>query len=283
MNQFSVLRTAAVVIPVYKPDMSPDEEISFRQCVEVLKSHPIVLIKPHSLSIDTYLDIYPRLLVESFDDAYFQSIRGYNRLMLSADLYERFTAYEYILIHQLDAFVFRDELLHWCKKNYDYIGAPWLKPPGKENVFERIARARQSRKAYRENTKQPGSILPVEWQINNRVGNGGFSLRRVSKMLLICRQRRSMIEHYNRHNTHHLFNEDVFWALEPNRFGKVLAIPDYKKAARFSIEFHAVYAFELNKGKLPFGCHAWHLHRDFWEKIFQEAGHNIQHPIAASK
>ena len=32
-----------------------------------------------------------------------------------------------MLIYQLDAFVFQDDLAYWCQQNYDYIGAPWLR------------------------------------------------------------------------------------------------------------------------------------------------------------
>jgi hypothetical protein len=35
---------------------------------------------------------------------------------LSASFYERFLDTKYILIYQLDAFVFKDELQEWCDK-----------------------------------------------------------------------------------------------------------------------------------------------------------------------
>lgn len=54
---------------------------------------------------------------------------GYNRLMLSEDLYSAFSNYEYILICQSDAYIFRDELKEWCEAGYDYVGAPWLRRP----------------------------------------------------------------------------------------------------------------------------------------------------------
>lgn len=44
--------------------------------------------------------------------------------MLSAEFYDRFAAYEYVLIYQLDAFVFADRLAEFCQMGYDYIGAP---------------------------------------------------------------------------------------------------------------------------------------------------------------
>lgn len=44
--------------------------------------------------------------------------------MLEADFYRRFGKYKYMLIYQLDAFVFSDKLLDFCEMGYDYIGAP---------------------------------------------------------------------------------------------------------------------------------------------------------------
>jgi hypothetical protein len=46
---------------------------------------------------------------------------------LSEEFYQAFTDFEFMLIYQLDAFVFRDELADWCRSGYEYIGAPWLR------------------------------------------------------------------------------------------------------------------------------------------------------------
>jgi hypothetical protein len=106
-------------------------------------------------------------------------------------------------------------------------------------------------------------------QFTNRVGNGGFSLRRVKKFYKICREEQQMIAYYNLHNEHHFFNEDVFWSLETNRRHRKLKIPGYKKAVNFSIEFNPEYAFKLTKGRLPFGCHAWDLYSGFWWELLK--------------
>ena len=51
---------------------------------------------------------------------------AYNRLMMSEQFYRAFEGYEYILIYQLDCLVFSNALEEWCRKGYDYIGAPWF-------------------------------------------------------------------------------------------------------------------------------------------------------------
>jgi hypothetical protein len=79
-----------------------------------------------SLDLSALARQYPPLSIESFPDENFRDISCYNRMLLNDEFYARFAEYEYALIHQLDAFVFSDRLLEWCKLGYDYIGAPWL-------------------------------------------------------------------------------------------------------------------------------------------------------------
>ena len=117
--------SVCIIIPIYQEKLSKTEEISLAQSIRILGSHPIVIIKPKSLNISHLQQQYPQISFENFDDTYFKGTLSYNRLMLSEEFYSRFLAYEYMLIYQLDAFVFRDELEYWCAKGYDYIGAPW--------------------------------------------------------------------------------------------------------------------------------------------------------------
>jgi hypothetical protein len=266
----------AVLIPIYKTGLSEYEAISLRQCCTVLGHFPLILVKPHSLSIEPYTAFKSDFEVEPFDDVYFRNTGGYNRLMLSPEFYTRFLDYDYILIHQLDAFVFKDELLDWCKRDYDYIGAPWLSTPLEGGFLRNFKRDRRHRKAWRKNLKQKGTDLPVDLQFLNMVGNGGFSLRKVVKFQEICHAHREIIDFYKENcERHHFFNEDVFWSMEVNRRSTRLRIPGYKKAVAFSIEFCPEYAFKLTGGKLPFGCHAWDLYSGFWRSKLQPFNYNI--------
>lgn len=99
-----------VVIPIYKNTFSKMEMRSLTQAYEVLHSYPLVVIKPFSLNLSELQVEFPKLIVTSFDDNYFKGISGYNHLMLTSEFYERFLDSQYILIYQLDAFVFHDEL-----------------------------------------------------------------------------------------------------------------------------------------------------------------------------
>ena len=149
MNQSS-RSTAVVVIPVYKETPSDSEQIAYRQCIAVLGEFPIVVVAPKGFDLGYYKDSHPSVDILFFESQYFQSVQGYNRFLLYPKFYESFVDYDCMLIYQLDAFVFRNELLHWCSQDYAYIGAPW---------FE----------GFTEATPEAGFI---------GVGNGGFSLRR---------------------------------------------------------------------------------------------------------
>ena len=77
------------------------------------------------------------LVALAFNDTYFESIYGYNQLMLNVEFYEAFSK-KYILIYQTDAFIFKDDLNYWCEKDYDYIGAPWIRSKEKLPLIKKI-------------------------------------------------------------------------------------------------------------------------------------------------
>jgi hypothetical protein len=264
-------KKAVIVIPFYKSNLTAYELIALQQCFKVLSDHPVIAIKPAGLILPPEVTAYPFLTTVSFDDDYFRNVQSYNRLMLSADFYKEFLSFEYILIYQLDAFVFKDELNYWCSQGFDYIGAPWIREIP-YSFFKSIKRNIQYYIHTRYNIQKNG--LPSPKQFEYKVGNGGFSLRKTRKFYELCIKFSDKINHYNSQE-HHLYNEDVFWGVEVNRKQRNLRIPGYRKALKFSVEFHPQRAFIINKGQLPFGCHAWDLTLDFWRPVFEEFGYVI--------
>ena len=134
--------------------MCPDERAALKQCSFVFaEKRNIVFVVPENLDCSVYLEVIPTAEVKRFDDSYFTGISSYSRLLLTPDFYHCFEEYTYMLIYQLDGWVFRDELDEWCGKEYEYIGAPFFLQDGKKR-------------------------LPV-------VGNGGVSLRNIAAMLRV--------------------------------------------------------------------------------------------------
>jgi hypothetical protein len=263
------IKKAAVIIPFYKDTLTAFDSVALRQCHKMLSAYPIIAIKPNSLVLPDEVTNYPFFKTVNFADDYFKDVQGYNRLLLDETFYRQFLDYEYILIHQLDAFVFKNELQYWCSQGIDYVGAPWIKPV-KPRFF--ILSRLRSYLQTRFNTQKDS--LPSEKQLEYKVGNGGFSLRKTRIFYDLCITQKVKIKQYNS-NSSHYFNEDIFWSIEVNRKRKLLNIPGYKKALKFAFEFNPERAFITNKHQLPFGCHGWDINIDFWRPIFKELGYEV--------
>lgn len=265
----------AVVVPVYQSELSLYDTFSLRQCLQVLGHYPIIVVKPESLNLDHWLTYSKNIIFENFAHDYFKGIQAYNRLMLSEEFYQRFTKYEFILLHQLDAFVFEDKLTEWCQKGYDYIGAPWLKDLDFQNNTEEVLFNIKKKIALWLDLKKADGITPREIITINSVGNGGFSLRRIDKFLAVLQQRQPKVQAYL-NQTAYQFNEDVFWGIEVNRFSQALHIPDWRTALGFAFEFFPEKAYRFNHQQLPFGCHAFDVHGTaFWKPFFSALGYEL--------
>ena len=248
----------AVVVPIYRERYSEDERTSVRHLERYLGAYDRIAISPRSLARREAWEGDER----RFPDADFASRAAYSRLLLSPRFYEQFRRYRYILIYQLDALVFSDQLREWCAKGYDYVGAPWPQPPE----------------------------IPAERQWYSgplRCGNGGFSLRSVGAHLRVLRAARRpvpcariLVEELRRsrsplgglrgaaRSSPLLFrrNEDVFWSFHASRWDPTFSISPPDEGLRFSFELNPSWCFEQNGGRLPFGCHGWAaIDRRFWE------------------
>lgn len=234
-----VKKDIIVLIPVYKANPSAFEMAAFKQGIEVLSDYTICLFKPERLDVSTYLTHLPTTEIKSFSNHYFTGIAGYNELMMSSAFYEAFAAYEYMLIYQLDAWVFKDELLEWAAKGYDYIGAPWV---GKLPINPK-------KKIW----------LDMSRLFRDRVGNGGLSLRRIATHQFICKKMKWAIRFFPK-------NEDMLWGVVAQWFF-TYKVPAATEALKFSVELNPEKAFQDNQQQLPFGCHAWEKYDPvFWSQ-----------------
>lgn len=222
-------KRVAVVVPVYKPELTWWERISLKRLWTVLGKYPLYFIIPQGMDI-SYIHIFPTRKVKSFPREYFADIKGYNRLLLTDGFYQEFSDYEYILIHQLDALVFVDKLEEFCSLGYSYIGAPWY--------FN-----------Y--------SLVIDGRPIRLHVGNGGFSLRRVESCLWL-------LEKYTNERDQWTGNEDIFFAYY-GRKERDFNRGDVKTACAFACEMNPARIIRKNQGVIPFGCHGWHRYgKDFY-------------------
>mgnify|MGYP003583705215 CR=1 FL=1 len=261
-----------VVIIIHKSDPTNSEIASLIQCHKILKNYRIDLICPLGLDVEQYKKHVSRLNINEIDPKWQSSYRKFNRLKIEPFLYKKYANFKFMLFYELDAWVFQDKLLEWCEKDYDFIGAPWVKDFSDKKKFDGF------------------------WE----VGNGGFSLRKISSHLkalhlfsFIEKPRSILSEILNRkliaskfrgllyfpvrliigNNTHHLLNkypdnEDVFWTQVVGKNFSWFKVAPIDDAVNFSFEMYPEECYKLNKEELPFGCHAWEKYnKDFWKNF----------------
>ena len=265
--------SVAVVIPFYRETLTEYEKISLTQCGRVLGEYPIIAIKPQKITLPDINGYIKPANILSFDNEYFNGVAGYNRLMLSPVFYREFFSFEFILIYQLDAFVFKNELKHWCSLGLDYIGAPWIRRTHHTRLIKTVKANLQRNYFIKYNILSKG--LPSGRQFENKVGNGGFSLRRVRVFHDTSIAMSQTIASYLEKGNIHQYNEDAFWSIEVNRQTEMLKIATLAQGLKFAFESYPERAYLLNKQCLPFGCHAWNLYLNYWRPIFKAVGYNI--------
>ena len=266
-------KKVVVVIPIHSETPSKLELISFQQCYKVLGKHPIRILAPEGLNLNKYKAVVPVFEVVFINPIWQSSVEKYNKLKLSQFFYKLFADYEFLLTYELDAFLFKDELLHWCNKAYDYIGAPWF--VGFDNPTDEFL----------------------------GVGNSGFSLRNIKSM------QRALRKIYIQEAAYHTFgkknkiafqlstwlnylriyfgeNYTIQQSVHRNEDGfisQIIAaeIKDFKiatveEAIQFSFEVKPAYLYKINQNNLPMGCHAWYKYDlEFWRPFIESFGYEI--------
>ena len=254
----------AVVVPIYKKqkELSDEDKSFIIQIKKIFYRRTIFLVLPKSIeqewTDDNNFNVIP------FEDKFFKNKLSYSNLLCKELFYNCFIDFDYIQVVQTDCWVFDDKLDYFISENFDYIGAPWM-----VNGFE-------------------GKPIPKLW----KVGNGGFSLRKVSTFLYIIDQinnsktgllpvfqdtRKGLIGVLKtrglRNNLRHYIKsppgEDIFWSIYvPAIFNdNEFKIADLLTAANYSFEVLPEFLFnEITAKRLPMGCHNWmNNNPDFWK------------------
>lgn len=240
--------SVVITIPVYREQLTITEKAALQQLRRVLGHYPCVFVAPESLDFD-YEGLADGVPVERFADHWFTSITNYSRLLLNEQYYARFAAYDYMLIYQLDAFVFADRLHEFCQLGYDYIGAP-IAPDN-----------------------------PIWHAIGARVGNGGLSLRKIATARQALRQWEKLPP-----KRQQIF-QDVFLRVEDSFWGWCGAQQDFdfrcapvSVAVQFSIQEDVQRCYRrLADGQLNlFGCHGWdRTNVAFWRQWIGALGYDL--------
>jgi len=258
-------KTVAIVVPMHnRPQLLPEEEVSLRHLIHYLGKYDKYLLVPETPNAR-----YHGFGIKRFSKKFFGSTDAYRRLMLTAQFYDTFREYKYILIYHLDALVFSDQLMEWCETDLDYIGPPFI------------------------------SCADSPWVKVERVGNGGLSLRKIDTFLKTiyssryymepneywrkyCASKPRVVQYLNLprkylkrlgmancaqwHMSHWTRNEDLFWSDMAVKYNPEFKIASLDTGLRFAFEAAPRLCFERNNFRLPFGCHGWPRYdRDFWD------------------
>jgi hypothetical protein len=267
-------RVAVAFSLSHRTSYTPEEEHAFRHGRHYLGRYDKFVVVPES-----HRAAYPGLMVKRFPDRFFGSARAHASLLLSRRFYRAFLPYDFVLVHHLDALVFSDQLAEWCAAGYDYIGAPWLISPDTPHITEQ------------------------------KVGNGGLSLRRVRSFLRVLESRqyfidpddywkryaartRGLVRLLNRPRKYlkrllplndvrwHIrwalrgdVHEDRFWSEYATHYDAAFRIAPVDVAMRFAFEAEPRKCFERIGRHMPFGAHRWQMFdRAFYEPYLLRDG-----------
>ncbi len=236
-------KKVAVLVPLSNAtELTSDEQISLNHIHKNLSAYDTFSLSPKSSGLTL-----PGIPNITLPDEFFGSAEAHNQLLVSLEFYNRFQDYEFILMHHLDALTLSDQLDYWCDRGFDYIGPPWIKHPEAHYVG-----------------------LPLE----NHVGGGGFSLRRVESCVKVLkavkRPKLSRVYFQVRSGVmekpESRGKEDVFWGTRAKAFWPKFNVAGFWDALQFGFECNPALAYETNKYRLPFGVHDWaEYDREFWE------------------
>jgi Protein of unknown function (DUF5672) len=256
-------KKVAIIVPMSTRDtLTEEEEISLRQLRHHLGSRDKFLIVPEGSKLDL-----PDFHVMPFPRRFFGSAAAHGRMLNAPDFYQYFSDYEFIFFFHLDSLAFSDQLDEWCAAGIDYIGPPWI------------------------------NCADSPWVDRPRVGNGGFTLLRMSAAFKVFENRyrtKPMTYWLDRftqnatpglialvEKTENLFplsilsrrllrewretedpssnnrNNDVFWSDMAVRFLPEFRVATLEQGLQFAFETSPSTCFEMNGGVMPFGCHAW--------------------------
>ncbi|HQQ82213.1 MAG: DUF5672 family protein [Cyclobacteriaceae bacterium] len=259
-------RDVIIVIPVYKEALSAAERISLNQLLHTLDTHSMALVCPAHLNAHEYQQCFNlrnvKVDIQRFDSEYFGSIAGYNRLLLSQTFYERFGHWKFLLIHQLDCLVLKDDLDKWVRADYDYIGSPWVDTEPLR-FYESLNYSRWPGLGWlkRRFDYNQGKMVTV--------GNGGFSLRKVKRFQQVSR----LLSLFFRKHLKGQVNEDYIWSILVPKYFPKFKVPSATMASKFALEKVSVAVNLDAMESLPMAVHAWEkYYPDWWQSLLTKYG-----------
>ena len=220
----------SVIIPILNPQINPTEEKLLHHCLETLSNYPLIFVTYQGADLSIVKEHHQELDVIYFPRKYFQSRDHLAALFLMEDFYERFNWCEFLLIHELNSWVIKDELHYWCKQGYDYLkAAPYFgsEKPVNDHIFKRLLGLKDDEKRA----------------FGQGYANNGLYLCRIEHTVKTLKSKKKEAYQY-RHDDHLSYADSVFWDLEANRF-----IPHLRKPTHIVRKHFAQNALNFENSK----------------------------------
>lgn len=247
------LQQFCIAIPAYKEELNIDEIVSLERLHKVLKDKSnVYLFCPIELNISKYKEIFPELQVMEFEPENFTSIDAYSHLCMKYEFYDAFSMYEYMIIYQLDCYLLDDNIARWCEKDYDYIGAPIMVP-------------HDDWKNYRYTVDKQIVFSPS-------VGNGGFSLRKISTFKFLTNPNGELRKRYDitDEKLKEIKFEDVYFCVDLGALYEIER-PKFQEALEFAIDMNPDIVFDQYKfDKMPMCIHAFDKNIPYWRDKIED-------------
>jgi len=266
----SANRNLCVIIPVHKPSLTADEQVSLKACKKNLSQCDCFLVFPQGMDVAAYTGVFSGLVPMPVNPVWLSSVEQYNKMKLNAAFYQLFDQYTHLLTYELDAYIFSPYVEAARAFDFDYIGAPFFEGywqatsaspfmPGCNSGFSvrnisACINALNAMRRYR-----------FHWLLYRVFLRPVSSLRLKLNRLTNKRWDVFITGRFSFYFDDFHINEDVVWSEIIPKLFPSFRVADPMSALAFSFEYNLEKSLALNNGKLPLGCHAWYKHLDFWK------------------
>lgn len=110
-----------VVIPIFNSQLTETATKSLNKCLETLGQFPILFLAGEDADMGILSNSYPSINTYRFENLYFESRTTFQKLLIRDDFYDRFDWSEFLLVHELNSFILKNELRYWCKQGFDFV------------------------------------------------------------------------------------------------------------------------------------------------------------------
>jgi hypothetical protein len=254
----------AVVIPIYKSfsDFNEYEKLSFSNNCDVFNNSIVIVVLPLGLKSEVPVfenEVKVKLKFVFFDDEFFNSIIGYNKLMTNQMFYFKFLSFDYIFICQIDVWIFENKIEEFEKLNYSYIGGVHFRDSVNVNLWNvkyiiggvnggaSLRKVKDHIKVLKSSVPWRGWAEFREFIFNNKIYNPRliFWYYRNRRTSLVIKDMASKT------------NEDLIF-YELSKFISWFKLPKHldDQLMNFSWDVAPWVLFDKTD-KLPMACHAW--------------------------